>query len=103
MKPLCTVLATTLALITLHAAPASAQRATEERVRIDDIARRAAQQFVAARAEGDQTRPAPAPPAAGADVALTVDEATARALERNLELAVERLNPQTFDLNIARL
>lgn len=103
MKPLVTVLTTTLALITLLAAPASAQRRTEERVRLDDIARRAAQQFVAARAEGDQTSPATAPPAAGADVALTVDEATARALERNLELAVERLNPQTFDLNIARL
>ena len=33
----------------------------------------------------------------------TLEEATTRALERNLELAVERLNPQTFDLNIARL
>ena len=103
MKQFVTVLASTLALITLPVAPAAAQGATEERVRIDDIARRAAQQFVAARAERDQTSPAAAPPAAGADVALTVDEATARALERNLELAVERLNPQTFDLNIARL
>ena len=103
MKQFVTVLASTLALITLPIAPAAAQRATEERVRIDDLARRAAQQFVAARAERDQTSPATAPPAAGADVALTVDEATARALERNLELAVERLNPQTFDLNIARL
>ncbi|PYR66976.1 MAG: hypothetical protein DMF88_14380, partial [Acidobacteria bacterium] len=34
---------------------------------------------------------------------LTLDEATARALERNLDIAVERLNPQTFDLNIARI
>ena len=30
-------------------------------------------------------------------------EATARALERNLDIAVERLNPQTFDLAISRL
>ena len=103
MKPLVTVLTTTLALFALLAAPASAQRVAEERVRLDDIARRAARQFVAARAVGDQASPATAPPAAGAEVALTVDEATARALERNLELAVERLNPQTFDLNIARL
>jgi outer membrane protein TolC len=36
-------------------------------------------------------------------VDLTLQEATTRALERNLELAVERLNPQTFDLNIARI
>ena len=103
MKHFVGIPATTLALLTLLVDPAAAQRPTEERIRLDDIARRAAQQFVAARAERDQTSPATAPPAAGADVALTVDEATARALERNLELAVERLNPQTFDLNIARL
>ena len=49
-----------------------------------------------------RVRPQPqAPP--GTPVDLTLDEATTRALERNLELAVERLNPQTFDLSIARL
>jgi outer membrane protein len=32
---------------------------------------------------------------------LTLDEAVALALEHNLEIAVERLNPQTFDLQIA--
>jgi outer membrane protein TolC len=36
-------------------------------------------------------------------VNLTLDEATARALERNLDIAVERLNPQTFDFSIAAL
>src|ERR687898_923176 len=46
----------------------------------------------------------PAPqPAPGTPTDLTLEEATTRALERNLELAVERLNPQTFDLTIARL
>ena len=50
----------------------------------------------------DQTRPT-VPRADGRDVDLTLDEATARALERNLDIAVERLNPQTFDLNIARI
>ena len=53
--------------------------------------------------------PAPAAPtpsassllqAAGA-TDLTLDEAVALALEHNLEIAVERLNPQTFDLQIA--
>jgi outer membrane protein len=38
--------------------------------------------------------------AAGA-LDLTLDEAVALALEHNLEIAVERLNPQTFDLQIA--
>jgi outer membrane protein TolC len=48
------------------------------------------------------TPPAAAPPAnvpAGLD--LTLDEAVALALEHNLEIAVERLNPQTYDLQIA--
>ena len=82
---------------------AVAQTADAERARLDEIARVAGQQFAAARAELEQTRPvAPLPPP-GTEVRLSLDEATARALERNLELAVERLNPQTFDLNIARL
>jgi outer membrane protein len=52
--------------------------------------------------------PTPAPrlpttsvvPVVGA-IDLTLDEAVALALEHNLEIAVERLNPQTFDLQIA--
>lgn len=47
-----------------------------------------------------QTRPAQPPPAAGSQD-LRVEEAVARALERNLDIAVERLNPQTFDLSLA--
>ena len=81
--------------------PAFAQGAGPERARLDEIARVAAQQFVEARVE--QTRPTTPQPQPGAPVSLTLDEATTRALERNLELAVERLNPQTFDLQIARL
>ena len=34
---------------------------------------------------------------------LSLDEATARALERNLDIAVERLNPQLQEYNLARL
>ena len=87
------------------AAPATllAQGATDERTRLDEIARVAAQQFVAARNELEQTRPTAPQPPPGTPVDLTLEEATARALERNLELAVERLNPQTFDLTIARI
>jgi outer membrane protein len=91
-----------LALIA-YGAPAGAQSDTD-RVRLDEIAREAAREFAAANsATLDQTRPtAPAPPT-GTTVELTLDDATARALERNLDIAVERLNPQTFDLNIARI
>ena len=37
----------------------------------------------------------------GAKVDLTADEAVARALERNLTLASQRLTPQTFDYSLA--
>jgi outer membrane protein TolC len=86
------------------AAPAFAQDA-DERGRLAEIARVAGQQFAVAKAEAEanQTRPTVAPPPPGTPVDLTLEEATTRALERNLELAVERLNPQTFDLNIARI
>ena len=49
------------------------------------------------------TAGAQAPPPPTGPVRLTVDEAVARALERNLDIAVERLNPQTFDLSLAGL
>jgi len=48
--------------------------------------------------------PGPTPSAAlqsSGALDLTLDEAVALALEHNLEIAVERLNPQTFDLQIA--
>jgi outer membrane protein len=40
---------------------------------------------------------------AGTSLDLTLDDAVRLALERNLDIAVERLNPQTFDLSIAQL
>jgi outer membrane protein TolC len=56
-----------------------------------------------APAPGAPAAPALQPPAVPqpAGVDLTLDEAVALALEHNLEIAVERLNPQTFDLQIA--
>jgi outer membrane protein TolC len=91
-----------LALVA-YGRPAGAQT-DADRVRLDDIAREAAREFAAANSPTlDQTRPTAPAPAPGTQVNLTLDEATARALERNLDIAVERLNPQTFDLNIARI
>jgi len=40
---------------------------------------------------------------AGTLVELTLDDAVARSLEKNLDIAVERLNPQTFDFTLAQL
>jgi outer membrane protein len=91
-------------LVFLAARPAGAQQSASDRARLDDLAREAAREFAAARSVApDQTRPTTPPPPPGETINLTLDEATARALERNLDIAVERLNPQTFDLNIARI
>ncbi len=81
----------------------TAQTSAADNARRDDLAREAARTFAAASSGGDQTRPTTPPPAPGANVDLTLDDATARALERNLDIAVERLNPQTFAFSIAAL
>jgi outer membrane protein TolC len=97
---------TLAALTTIGALTSSlsfAQSADDGR-RLEDIARNAARQFAAERvAEKEQTRPTTPPPAPGTVVELTLDDATQRALERNLDIAVERLNPQTYDFSIAAL
>jgi outer membrane protein TolC len=86
----------------LVASPALTAQETSNAARLDEIARTAAERFLAERG-AEQTRPtAPAAPT-GLPVDLTLEDATTRALERNLELAVERLNPQTFDLTLVRL
>jgi outer membrane protein TolC len=87
----------------LLAAPAFAQ-SQADRARLDEIARNAAQQFAKARAgAAEQTQPNPALNPTGAQVELTLDDAVMRALEQNLDIAVERLNPEVQDLTIARI
>ena len=83
------------------AAPALAQET--EAARLADLARNAARQFEATRAAADQTRQTIPITAPGPHIELTLDEATARALERNLDIAVERLNPTIQDYNRERL
>src|SRR5882672_8198724 len=91
-------------LVLASTRPATAQQSAADSARLNQIAQEAARRFVSTRAlDVDQTRPTAPPPPAGAMVSLTLDDATARALERNLDIAVERLNPQTFDFSIAAL
>jgi len=90
----------TVLALALGSSAAFAQSAEQQR--LDEIAREAARQFAEARTPLEQTRTTnPAQP--GTRVELTLDEAVKRALERNLEIAVERLNPQTFDWTLASL
>jgi outer membrane protein TolC len=96
----------TIASLTIAGALTSSlsiAQTSEDSRRLDEIAQTAAREFAAARADADQTRPTTPPPPAGTVVELTLDDATQRALERNLDIAVERLNPQTFDFSLAAL
>ncbi len=90
---LCAGLATTT--------PALAQQVTDAHV----------QELIRAAAErvGAQTGAPSGAPASGGGtdarptVALTLDDAVKLALDRNLDIAVQRLNPATFDYSIANL
>lgn len=94
---------TLICVTALVCAAATTARAQDDSKRLTELARDAARQFAVARAEIEQTRPTVGVTATGPAVELTLDEATARAIERNLDVAVERLNPQIQDFNIARL
>jgi len=91
-----------LTLLTLALGATSAFAQDTEQERIDAITRDAVRQFAESRtaAGAEQTRPTN-PPQAGVRVELTLDDAVKRALEQNLDIAVERLNPQTYDFAIS--
>ena len=104
MKTSCALL--TIVTVAVMGAPIAAQT-TSESARVDQIAREAAQKFaeakIAGRTEAEQTRPTAPPPPPGLRTELTLDAAVERALDRNLDLAVERLTPQTYDFSLAGL
>jgi outer membrane protein len=88
----------------LGAYPHAQSPSQADRARIDQIAKEAAERFAA---EQTTTTPAPQSPLAGLNtgptVNLTLEDAVRRASENNIQLAVERLNPQTFDLSLASI
>lgn len=87
-----------LAWLVFAAGPALAGQSPE---RVDELVTRANELYRQQRP--DTGRPAAPVGAGGPLMSLTLDEAVKLALERNLDIAVERLNPQTFDLSIASL
>ena len=92
-------IAAVIAACACVASSVAAQSVPESRVQ--ELVRQAAQ--VAATQTQQGAQPAPAGLASGPIAELTVDEAVARALERNLDIAVERVNPQTFDASLAAI
>jgi outer membrane protein TolC len=85
----------------------SAQKITDER--IQQLIRAAAERVGVTLADGSVSPASPTGTAASregqarASVALSLDDAVKLTLERNLDIAVQRLNPQTFDFSIASL
>jgi outer membrane protein TolC len=82
-------------LVFVVATPSFAQNTSTERVK--ELIAQALQQ------QGGAPAPAGLPviQETGPVIRLSVDEAVARAMERNLTIASERLTPQTWDLSIA--
>jgi outer membrane protein TolC len=93
-----------VALAGLAASPARAGQSADQ-ARLAQLARETAAKVAAAREAGDvgQTRPTVPLGTPGPNVELTLEEAIARALERNLDVAVERLNPESQELALARV
>lgn len=88
-----TVLVTAIAVIA--AAPARAQQAPDP-AHVRELVQQALQQT-------QQTPPQPALAAPTATVDLTLDEVAKRALERNIDISVARLNPRLWDFSIASI
>src|SRR5436309_8305629 len=94
-----------VAVLLATASTAWAQKTSEER--IQELIRAAAERAGVSLARGGQTPGTTAQPPGSADsrakVQMTVDDAIKLALDRNLDIAVQRLNPQTFDYSTANL
>src|SRR5688572_33430397 len=80
------------------AIPASAQEPPK-----DHVQALIAQALQQAGQTAPGAQPNPTQPAAGPTVPLSADEAVRRALERNLDIQVQRLEPQLLDYQVASL
>jgi outer membrane protein TolC len=95
--------AATFAALVFSNAPAAAQQRTSE-VRVQELIREAARIAAGGQTStpttaqlGGQTTPA----TSGPKMPLTLEDAVKLTLERNLDIAVQRLNPEISDLGIA--
>ena len=82
---------------------ALAQTPSTDQARTEDLVKQAVERYTsgleAARAQSAQSGPV----STGSSVPLTLEDAVRRAIDNNLDIAVERLNPQTFDFTLASL
>src|SRR5438445_13866651 len=94
-----TCAAAILAALSATSATVSAQHVSEARIK--ELIKQAAEQIgqPSATLQVPQTPPTATPPV----VRLTLDEAVKFALDRNLDIAVQRLNPEIQDIAIASI
>src|SRR5262245_5743190 len=95
-------ISTLAALLIVVPAPARGQQVSDARVR--ELVRLAAEQSARGQS-GGQAAPAQTPAATDTRPAirLSLDEAVKFALDRNLDIAVQRLNPQINDISISAI
>ena len=95
------VLTAALAALSLGAGSRAYAQQTSE-ARIQELVRRAAERVAASAQAGSSVTPAgQAAEPGGPIVHLTLDDAVKAALDHNLDIAVQRINPQTYDFTIA--
>ncbi|RPI52927.1 MAG: TolC family protein [Acidobacteria bacterium] len=96
------IFVTSASLVMLGAGSVLAQTPSTDAARTDDLVKQAVERYTAgleaARVSAAQETAGTVP-----SVPLTLEEAVRRAVDNNLEIAVERLNPQTFDFTLASL
>ncbi len=103
MRPRSVVAAAAIVAVTWTSTASAQATRGADTARLDAIAREAAQRFADAQTSAPSAATPARAPSETPTIALTLDEAVSRGLEHNLDIAVERLNPQTYDLSIAGL
>ena len=88
-------------LVLFGSGAAFAQTTASDAARTDALIKQAVERYAAGLEASRAQNPLDATGAA--TVPLTLEDAVRRAVDNNLEVAVERLNPQTFDFTLASL
>ena len=103
----CRKLVAVTSFVLLATGAAFAQTSAADKARTEDLIKQALDRYNEG-IQAAQVQSAQGPSGSGAvvgagTVPLTLDEAVQRAADNNLDIAVEKLNPQTFDLSLAGL
>src|SRR5687767_3089631 len=100
-------LAVSASLVLLMSGIGQAQTPATEKARTETLVQQALERYDAGIEAAARTRAAQTPQSGaftdGPSVPMTLEDAVRHAIDNNLDIVVERLNPQTFDLTLAGL